>query len=65
MAEERSCLMTVFGGRADSQSLIQLNRLLDEGWRIAGINPSLQRLPGVGNLKAFIVELTKPTNEPE
>lgn len=65
MADERSCIMTVFGGRADSQSLAQLNRLLDEGWRIAEIDPSLQRLPGVGNFKAFMVELTKPTQEPE
>ena len=65
MAEEHSCLMTTFQGRADSQSLVKLNRLLDEGWRIAGINPSLERLPGVGNFKAFIVELTKPGNEPE
>ena len=61
MQEERACLMTVFDGRADSQSLAQLNRLLDEGWRISGINPSLQRLPGVGNFKAFIVELTRPS----
>lgn len=63
MAEERTCLMTVSEGRADGQSLAQLNRLLDEGWRIAGINPSLQRLPGVGNFKAFLVELTKPLKE--
>lgn len=61
MSEERTCLMTVFDGRADSQSLDQLNRLLDRGWRIAGINPSLQRLPGVGNFKAFVVELMKST----
>ena len=59
MAEERTCLMTVFARRADSQSLNQLNRLLDEGWRIAGIDPSLQPVPGMGNVKAFIVELTK------
>ena len=43
----------VFDGRADRQSLEQLNRLLDEGWRISGIDPTLQRLPGVGNFKAF------------
>jgi hypothetical protein len=65
MPIERSCLMTVVDGRADGQSLAQLNRLLDEGWRIAGINPSLQRLPGVGNFKAFMVDLTKPTKGPE
>lgn len=65
MAEERICLMTVFDGRADSRSLFHLNQLLDEGWRIAGINPSLQRLPGVGNFKAFIVELTKPLKDSE
>lgn len=65
MPDERACLMTVLEGRADSQSIAQLNRLLDEGWRIATINPSLQRLPGVGNFKAFMVELTKPTKEPE
>jgi hypothetical protein len=65
MAEERMCLMTMFDGRADRQSLDQLNRLIDERWRIAGINPSLQRLPGVGNFKAFIVELIKPAREPE
>jgi len=64
MSEERRCLMTVFGGRADSQSLDKLNQLLDEGWRIAGINPSLQPLPGTGNAKAFVVELKKPA-EPE
>ena len=63
MAEERYCLMSMFEGRADGQSLAQLNRLLDEGWRIAGINPSLQRLPGVGNFQAFMVELTKRTKE--
>jgi hypothetical protein len=65
MAEERYCLMTLFDGRADSHSVAQLNRLLDDGWRIAGINPSLQRLPGVSNFKAFMVELTKPTKEPK
>ena len=65
MAEERSCLITLSEGRADSQSLAQVNRLLDEGWRIAGINPSPQRLPGVGNFKAFFVELTKTTTEPK
>ncbi len=59
MAEERMCVMTIFDGRADSQSLAELNRLLDLGWRIAGINPRLQRLPGVGNFKAFVVELKK------
>ena len=64
MVEERYCLMTLVDGRADSQSLAKLNRLLDEGWRIAGINPSPQRLPGVGNFKAFMVELTKPIKEP-
>ena len=39
MAEQRMCLMTVYAGRADSQSLAELNRLLDEGWRISGIDP--------------------------
>jgi hypothetical protein len=65
MPEERICLMTLFAGRADSQSLDKLNRLLDEGWRIAAIDPSLQRLGGVGNFKAFIVELMRPAQEPE
>jgi len=65
MAEERMCVMTIFDGRADSQSLAELNRLLDLGWRIAGINPTLQRLPGVGNFKAFVVELKKPTDNTE
>jgi hypothetical protein len=65
MAEERVCLMTVFEGKADSQSLDQLNHLLNEGWRIAGINPSLQRLPGVGNFRAFVVELRKPLKDSE
>jgi len=60
MAEERTCLMTVFGGQADDQSLRQLNGLLDEGWRIAAIDPSLRPLPGIGKVKAFFVELTKP-----
>ena len=60
MAEERTCLMTIFGGQADDQSLRQLNGLLDEGWRIAGIDPSLQPVPGIGNVKAFVVELMKP-----
>ena len=59
MAEERMCVMTIFDGRADSQSLAELNRLLDQGWRIAGINPTLQRLPGVGNFKAFVVKLVR------
>ncbi len=59
MREEGLCLMTLFEGRADQQSLDQLNRLLDEGWRIAGIDPSLQRLPGVGNFRAFLVELKR------
>jgi hypothetical protein len=65
MAEERLCLMTVFQGRADGQSLGELNELLDDGWRIAGINPSLRRSPGVGNFRAFLVELTKPAKEPD
>lgn len=65
MAEERICLMTLFDRRADRQSLDQLNQLLDEGWRIAGIDPSLQRLEGVGNFKAFIVELTRPDQKSE
>ncbi len=65
MAENRSCLMTLFDRRADRQSLDQLNRLLDEGWRIAGIDPTLQRLEGVGNFKAFIVELMRPNQESE
>jgi len=59
MAEERLCLITLFDGRADWQSLDQLNRLLDEGWRIAGINPSLRKLEGVGNMKGFMVELKR------
>ena len=63
MAEERMCLMTVYAGQADSQSLAELNRLLDEGWRISGIDPTLRRLPGVGNFKAFVVELTKPSGK--
>ena len=65
MADERTCIMTLFGGRVDSQSLGELNRLLDEGWRIGGIDPSLQRLPGVGNFKAFVVELLKPSKDSE
>ena len=65
MPEELPCLMTLFAGRADRQSLDQLNRLLDEGWRIAGIDPSLRRLGGVGNFKAFIVQLTRPAPESE
>jgi len=52
--------MTVFDHRADSQSVDELNRLLDDGWRIAGIDPSLQPVPGTGNVKAFVVELMKP-----
>jgi hypothetical protein len=63
--EARTCLMTVFAGRADSQSISQLNQLLDDGWRIAGIDPSLQRMPGLANFKAFIVELTRQPKEPE
>ena len=65
MTEERMCVMTIFDGRADRQSIDQLNRLLDDGWRISGIDPTLQRLPGVGNFKAFIVELMKPSEESE
>jgi hypothetical protein len=65
MAEQRMCLMTVYAGRADSQSLAELNRLLDEGWRISGIDPSLHRVPGVGNFKAFVVELMKPPENSE
>ena len=65
MVENRLCLMTLFDRRADRQSLDQLNRLLDEGWRIAGIDPTLQRLDGVGNFKAFLVELMRPTQEPD
>jgi len=65
MTEERVCLMTMFDGRADRQSLDELNRLLDQGWRIAGINPTLQRLPGVGKFKAFIVEVMKPPEKSE
>jgi hypothetical protein len=61
MAEEGICLMTIFDGRADRQSIDQLNRLLDQGWRIAGINPTPPRLPGVGKFKAFVVELMKPS----
>jgi hypothetical protein len=63
MPEERTCLMTVFEGIADSQSLAELNRLLDEGWRIAAIDPSLQRLPGAGNIESFVVELMKPLKD--
>jgi hypothetical protein len=65
MAEERLCLMTLFGGRADRQSLDQLNQLLDEGWRVAAIDPSLQRLEGAGNVKAFFVELMRPDQKSE
>ena len=61
MAEQRMCLMTVYAGRADSQSLAELNRFLDEGWRISGIDPMLHRLPGVGKFKAFVAELMKPS----
>ncbi len=57
--------MTIFDGRADRQSLDQLNRLLNEGWRISGIDPTLQRLPGVGNFKAFVVVLMKPSEKSE
>jgi hypothetical protein len=64
MAEQRVCVMTTtFAGRADSQSLGKLNRLLDEGWRITEICPELQRLPGVGNFKAFVIELVKPETQ--
>ena len=59
MPEERTCLMTMSDGLADNQSLAELNRLLDEGWRVASIDPSLQRLPGAGNADCFVVELTK------
>jgi hypothetical protein len=65
MAEKRMCVMTLFDRRADCQSLDQLNRLLDEGWRIAGIDPTLQRLEGVGHFKAFIVELMRPARDSE
>jgi hypothetical protein len=65
MAEERICLMTLFDGRADRQSLVQLNQLLDEGWRIAGIDPTLHRLPGVGHFKAFVIELMRPGRDSE
>ena len=57
--------MTIFGGQADTQSIAQLNRLLDEGWRIAGINPSLRRLPGVVAVQAFVVDLKKRPSELE
>lgn len=63
--DERACVMTIFGGQADSQSINQLNRLLDEGWRVSGIDPALQRLPGIVNVKAFLVKLIKPTPKPE
>jgi hypothetical protein len=59
MPEERTCLMTLFDGLADSQSLAELNRLLDEGWRVASIDPTLQRLPGAGNVDCFVEEMTK------
>ena len=59
MAEERNCLMTMFGSRADSQSLRQFNHLLDTGWRIAQITPTLQRLPGAVKVDAFVIELTR------
>jgi hypothetical protein len=65
MPEERLCLMTIVDGRADNQSLSQLNQCLNDGWRISGINHSLQRLPGVGNMKAFFVELTKHSKTPK
>jgi hypothetical protein len=65
MAERTMCVMTLFDRRADRQSRDQLNRLLDEGWRIAGIDPNLQRLEGVGNFKAFLVELTRPARDTE
>jgi hypothetical protein len=65
MTEEHTCLMTVFAGRADSQSLAELNRLLDEGWRAAAIDPSLQPLPGLGNVKVFSVELMRPLKDAE
>lgn len=65
MPEESACLMTMFDGRADRQSLDELNKMLDDGWRIAGINPSLQRLPGMGNFKAFVIELMRPSKETE
>ena len=55
--------MTIFDGQADEQSIAQLNRLLDEGWWIAGINPSLRRLPGVVAVQAFVVDLTKRPRE--
>ena len=48
VAEERMCLMTVYAGQADSQSLAELNRLLDEGWRISGIDPTLSNYPRTG-----------------
>ena len=51
MAEQRMCLMTVYDGRADSQSLAELNRLLDEGWRISGIDPTLHRAAWRGQLQ--------------
>ncbi len=62
--EERICLMTLSEGSADGQSLGKLNQLLDEGWRISGIDPALQRLPGVGNFRAFLVRLAPPTSTP-
>jgi hypothetical protein len=65
MSEEHVCLMPLFAGQADRQSLDELNRLLDEGWRIAGIDPTLQPMGGVGNYKAFFVRLMRPAREPE
>ena len=56
--------MTLFDGQADNQSLHELNRLLDEGWRIAGINPTQHRVQGAANSRAFIVELSKQIKAP-
>jgi hypothetical protein len=61
----RPCLMTVWQGQADSRSLDKLNRLLHDGWRIAGIDPAVRRLPGVGKATAFLVELVKPSHDSE
>ena len=63
MPELRPCLMTMFGGQADGQSIAKLNQLLDEGWRVAGINPWPRRLPGIVAVDAFVVELAKEPAE--
>lgn len=53
----------MLGGQADCQSIAKLNQLLDEGWRVAGINPWPRRLPGIGAVDAFVVELARESAE--